>query len=363
MVLGKINPFGISAYSFADTSTEAWAVFADVTFDFNDAWSMTVGGRYTSDKRGATILRDTWLGFGSGHFGNEDAILLAVTSSYTGNRKDTEFTPRVSVNWTPNDDHNLYFSFSQGFKGGSFDPRGSNLAFPDVVNGYDPEYVDTFEVGAKSSWAGGRGQTTFAMFYNDYTDQQIPGSVLVDTDGDGVNDEFVGTVTNAGKSESKGFELEGTFLATESLLLRGMVSYIDAEFKEYIVGGIDVSDDRVIQNTPEWTAMAGFDYRWDTALFGSDGEFGLIGTWSYKDFTHLFEVPSMIDQPSYSLFDLSLIWSSSNGRYLFGLHGKNLGDEEYRVAGYDFPTFGLEGTVTGFYGNPRTFALTAQLNF
>jgi iron complex outermembrane receptor protein len=363
VVLGQLHPLGITAYSFAVTDTEAWAVFGDLSYDISEHWALSIGGRYTDDERSATILRQTYLGFGSTPFGNENAILLATTSSYTGNRNDTEFTPKASITWRPNEDHNVYLSYSEGFKAGSFDPRGSSFTNPNVVYGFAPEFVDSWEAGVKSSWAGGRATTTVAVFTNDYTDQQIPGSVLVDTDGDGVNDEFVGAVTNAGKSEMDGFEFEGSFLVAESLTLRGMVGYIDANFIEFIVNGENQADERVFQNTPEWTGAVSFDLRSDLNFGSWDGEVGVIGTWSYRDSIHMFEYVSPIDQGSYSLIDLSLIWASRDGRYLFGLHGKNLGDEEYRVAGYDFPTLGLEGSVTGFYGPPRTITATAQFMF
>ena len=55
------------------------------------------------------------------------------------------------------------------------------------------------------------------------------------------------------------------------------------------------------------------------------------------------------------------MWNSDDGRWQFGIHGRNLTDEEYKVAGYDFVTYtslGLEGTLTAFYGAPRTVTAT-----
>ena len=157
-----------------------------------------------------------------------------------------------------------------------------------------------------------------------------------------------------------GFELEGTFLATESVMLRAMVSYIDAEIEEWIFEGENIADERGFQNTPEWTGAASFDWRWDLNFGSWEGEMGLIGTWAYRDDTQIFEFATELDQGAYSLVDLSLIWSASDGRYLFGLHGKNLTDEDYRIAGYWFPSLNV---VTGFYGSPRTFTATAQILF
>ena len=57
------------------------------------------------------------------------------------------------------------------------------------------------------------------------------------------------------------------------------------------------------------------------------------------------------------------MWSSTDGRYQAGLHGKNLTDEEYKVAAYNFPTLGLENNVSAFYGNPLTVTGTFQVRF
>src|SRR5699024_897057 len=107
------------------------------------------------------------------------------------------------------------------------------------------------------------------------------------------------------------------------------------------------------------------------SLFSSDGLFSIIGAWSYRGKTHQFEVPSQfLDQDAYSLYDLHLIWKRSDGRYEIGLHGRNLGDEQYKTSGYVFatpdgtvPTLGLEGVMNAFYGPPRTVTLTGTVNF
>ena len=76
--------------------------------------------------------------------------------------------------------------------------------------------------------------TNIAFFYSDYTDIQIPGSVGVDTDGDGVSDTFAGVTTNAGEATIKGVEFEGTALLGRDLMQAGdslnalaTVGYID----------------------------------------------------------------------------------------------------------------------------------------
>ena len=90
----------------------------------------------------------------------------------------------------------------------------------------------------------------------------------------------------------------------------------------------------------------------------------MIPSINYQDEVSQFEIPSpLLDQESYTLIDLSLVWEDDDGRWRVGIHGKNLTDEEYIVAGYDFPGLGLEGNVTGFYGPPMTVTATAEYSF
>ena len=374
-----------NAFTLGDVDTETWSVFADASFDLANMFGLdtglelSVGGRYTDDKRSSRVLRQNMIG-ASSFFGG-DPTVLATTSDFEGSDTFSEFTPRASLAWQPNDQHNLYVSWSQGFKGGSFDPRGLTTAAPDF-NGdgtvsedevfefmrFEPETVDTYEIGAKSSFADGRVSTSLALFYSDYTDIQVPGSIGVDTSGDGISDTFAGVTTNAGAATVQGIELEanallGRNMATSGDALTSMLTlgYIDAEYDEFVTSVTDpstgstaledVSDQRVFQNTPDWTGHFNLRYDVPMGFFGNDGMFSAIGAWSYRGKTNQFEIPSQfLDQDAYSLYDLHLVWKRNDGRYEIGLHGRNLSDEQYKTSGYNFATpdgsestLGLEG--------------------
>ncbi|WP_321396355.1 TonB-dependent receptor [Emcibacter sp.] len=351
---------GVTTYTLGDIGTDTWAVFADFSYDLTETFSINLGGRYTSDKRDGRVLRQTYLGVNSPFFGNDDAILIAQPADFDKSRTDDKFTPKVTLKWQPNDDLNLYASYSQGFKGGSFDPRGDDRA----ADGFKPEILTSYEIGLKSTLAGGRATVNMAAFYSDYKDVQVPGSVAIDTDNDGTDDSFVGTVTNAGKAEIWGFEFEGTALLTENLTAVASLGYVNADYKEWIIQGLDVSGDRVFQNTPEWTGSFSLNYARDLKLFDHDGTLNLIGAMSFRSKTYQFETPiPLLDQDGYALVDASIVWTSEENGLRVGLHGKNLTDKEYKVAGYNFPTLGLEGVVSAFYGNPRTFTLTVDYRF
>jgi iron complex outermembrane receptor protein len=367
---------GLNANTVGDVDTESWAVFGDFTWQATDTLSLSVGGRYTSDERSSRVLRTTYVGGTT--FGGNTPTPIAVTSDFDGSREFTEFTPRASISWQPNDDQNLYFSYSEGFKGGSFDPRGQTSAAPDLDGdgdiddddifqfmAFDPEYVNSYEVGLKSIWLDGRVTTSLAFVYADYTDVQIPGSIGYDSNGDGTEDSFIGITSNAGDADMFGIEFEGQASLSDHFGLNWSLGYLDAEYNEFIDAfGVDVADERVFQNTPELTASTTLTYETPLTLFSNAGDFFVITTLAYRDDTSQFEIPNeFLDQEAYSLWDLSLVWEDADGKWRAGLHGKNLTDEEYKVAGYYFPDLGLEGNITAFYGNPMTVTATVEYRF
>ncbi|WP_417460901.1 TonB-dependent receptor [Kordiimonas sp.] len=364
VVLGQLGRIAygstLVAYTGGTVDTKAWSLFADVTYDFTEEFSLSLGGRYTSDKRSADIFRGNYLGDGSPFFGNDDAIFLGASSDFENERTFNNFSPRIALDYKLNDDTTIYAGFSRGFKAGSFDPRGANFSSPEVVDGYEPEKLDSYEAGVKATWWDGRARTNIAVFYSSYKDMQIPGSLPIDTDGDGVNDGFVGTVTNAGKAEIKGVEFEGQFLLTEALTLQTTFNVLDAEITEWLLNGVNVADDRAVQNTPEFMSYVGLTYMTEMA----GGTLSLNGNWSHKGSIVQFEVAvPEIDQDAYSLFNASIVWTAEDGRWSLGLHGKNLGNKEYKTAGYNFPTLGLENNITTFYGPPRTVTATLGVKF
>ncbi|MDE2428828.1 MAG: TonB-dependent receptor [Burkholderiales bacterium] len=362
----------LSVFTMGDVSTKAWAVFADGSMNLSNDISISAGGRYTSDRRQATILRQLYLGTkGSPQLGNPGAVLFRTDTNLTSSdldRTDTKFTPRLSINWKANANNNVYASWSQGFKGGGFDPRlnvvGTKISLAQAKAGYQPETIETLEFGLKSQFDKGRVMTNAALFFSNYKDVQIPGSVAVDTNGDGKDDNFAGVTTNAGKAKISGLELEAMAKITDAFRLSGMYSYIDAKYTKFLVGGIDVSSQKVFQNTPKHSANLTASYDWPMAISGRAGTMSLIGSASYRSDTHQFETPNdLLDQSAYTLFDASLVWTSSDRRLRAGLHGKNLSNTHYKVAGYLFPTLGFEGTTTAFYGNPRTVSATVEYKF
>jgi iron complex outermembrane receptor protein len=392
---------GLTAFTNAAVDTETYAVFGDFTYDLSEQLSLSVGGRYTWDKRTANILRQNYLGGGSPFFGGAGVAFGAASTNFSGQRDFKKFTPRVSLSFKPTPDDNIYASFSQGFKGGGFDPRGVGANAPDLngngIRGendevaaflsFRPESVDSYEVGYKGNAFDGGLTYALAGFYADYTDVQIPGSVACIVGG---LPSFCGVTSNAGKATFKGVELEfnarlGENVARDGdrLNLLGAVGYIDAQFDQYISNIASVPTDvaafRDVQNTPSWTASATLAYMTPVGA----GRLNLGTTVSYRSSTTQFEIPNpYIDQSGYALVDASLVYTAPDDRWSIGLYGKNLLDKEYKTSGYSFiagnattgvpilggtglpvASLGREGTLTAFYGNPRQVFVTAGVKF
>lgn len=385
---------GLSLYTLDDIDTKTWAAFADLSYDLTPALNLNFGGRYTSDKREARIFKKTYVGLaGSPTLGNPAAVGGAANTDLGKgdlNRTDTKFTPKVGFGWKLAPEHNLYASYAEGFKGGLFDPRMDLQGNPTSAlslekrKGVKPEEVKTTELGLKSAFRNGRIQTNAAVFYSDYSNVQIPGSVPT-FDAAGNVTGFAGNVTNAGKAKISGLELEALARLSDAFTISGMVGFIDAEYKEWIVANgltgaaaalINVAGSAEFQNTPKKAANVTATYEWPLSAFGRSGTLAMSNTLSYKDKVYQFEfvratgVPSLdvnlpavglLAQPAFTLWDASLVWTSSDRKIQFALVGRNLADKRYKVAGYPFG--GFFNTISAFYGDPRTVKLSASYSF
>ena len=342
--------------------------------------------------------RNVYLG-SSPFFGGTTAPIVRQTD-FHGAADFKQFTPRASASVKPSRDQTLYASWSKGFKGGGFDPRGVGTAAPDLngngVTGagadqsdiynflsFDPEKVTTYKVGYKAALFDRALTFALAAFSSDYTDVQIPGSTGVVVGG---VQTFGGVTSNAGKARIKGVEFEGNLVAREAfgngdaLGLAWSVGYVDAEYTRFIDNrGIEVSNNRRFQNTPKWTVSETLSY---TTPIGS-GSLYASSTLLFRSASQQFEsrLPGL-DQGAYALLDGSVVWTSEGNRYSVGIHGRNLLDRRYVVSGYSFlsqnpntgnfirtpggaliPTLGREGVLTAYYGNPRQVFASVGVKF
>lgn len=355
-VVGNFN-----ALTAGSVDTESIALYAHATYDFTESLSATLGARYTRDEKDATVFKNlSFVDGNSTRLGGQDLAVLAVNTDYSNDDSWSEFSPRISIDYRINDDVMTYASYSHGFKSGGFDMRGDAAANPETTEGYDPETVDTFEVGVKTESFDNRLRMNAALFYTDYDDLQV--TVQSATAG---GSNFVSAVLNAGKADVQGAELELMADLGAGFGLQAAMGYTDADFTEVITqtvnGPVDVSDDWEFNFTPEFSGYLALNYNMP---LGDTGDVNWVLSASHKSETRIFpQVASAVDEDSYTLVDASVVWRDGADHWSVGLHGKNLTDKEYRVGGYNFFGLGLEDSIIGYYGNPRTVALSVNYNF
>ena len=142
-----------------------------------------------------------------------------------------EWTPRVTLDWQLRDNLMLYGNVARGFKPGGFNV---NELIDFEGQGYLPEFVDAYEIGLKSYWSDIDLILDAAVFYNDYTDQQI--GVQVNQSGAGDTIVAVPGIENAGEVDSRGFEVAAEWRPVRGLNLTLAYAYTDATFEEYTQG-------------------------------------------------------------------------------------------------------------------------------
>jgi iron complex outermembrane receptor protein len=386
---------GLNAYTAGDVRTETESIYGDFTYDFTPQFSLSLGGRYTWDERNSHVFKANYIGL-TPEFGGTPVPFGATSTDFQGRALFKRFTPRASVAFKPNDQHMLYLSYAEGFKGGGFDPRGSGVSAPisnpavgrtyqDIYNyiSFRPESVKSYEIGWKGSAFDHALTWAIDGFHSGYTDVQIPGSVgqLV-----GTVQTFIGITTNAAKARINGVEVEanarfaqGFAGAGSAITLAGTLGYMDAKYKTFIgPTGADIANVRVFQNTPSWSVSSTLG----AVLPVGPGTINASTVVSYRSLTHQFETASpFLDQPGYTLLDAHITYSFDGGKYSIGVHGKNLTDVRYKIGGYQYinatiagvpilngaggytPTLGKEGIATAFYGNPRQVFVTVSAKF
>lgn len=355
-VVGLLN---LTILTSGTVYTKSYAAFGDVSFDLTDQLKLSVGGRYTKDDKTGSVYRQNFTGLRSPFFGNAAAVPGLLRTDYTNSRSFDQFTPRVSLSYEPRQDLNFYASWGKGFKSGGFDMRGDAILTPTTVDGYKPEKIDTYEIGMKGAFLDRTLFVNLAGYYSNYRDQQV--TIQAPAAGGGI----ASFVDNAGKAEIYGFELEARMVPSRHFTASLVFGYTHADYKEfftYIAGGttpVDVSDQRVFQNTPKYTANASFT--WSEDLAG--GTIAFTPAVSLRSDISMFEYTSPLDQDGYALVDASLNWTSGDGMFRLGVAARNLTDKRYRVGGYYFPGALYGNSIIGYYGPPRTVTGTIEVRF
>jgi iron complex outermembrane receptor protein len=350
------NFFGLL---FGDTQgtvyTDSIAVYGDWSFDLTDKWKLDAGVRWTDEDKRADVLNR---GYSDGTY----TTPISVVADFDRTINFTNVSPKVSLGYQATDDILVYGLATRGFKSGGYNIRAQATAVPRSAEPFDDEVVDSFEVGAKMSFLDQRLFLNLSAFHNKYEDIQLSVFTSYDSNGDGTNDAFFGDFTNAGKGTVQGLEVEYQWLPTRNWLVSGNLAFLDAEYDEFIYAGLNIADEQAFTNAPEFSGAINVEYRTDLA---SGGDLSARIGYSYQDdvvaTTEIVRTGALpITQDAYGLVNAGVVWNTA-GAWSFSLQGTNLADKEYRTTGYNLNA--ALGVLTGFYGPPRQYSLSARYDF
>ncbi len=353
-------------------TTKSYAAFGQATYDFTERFAVTAGLRYTREDRTYnrfTTTKSNFAGLNGISFRFPDNLPPPLNSDNVA--KFDAWTPSVTLSFKPTPDTLFYASANRGFKAGGFNGRANSVAdltlvvngVPTVVTRFAPEKVWTYETGAKGSFMDGRVRLSLTGFYSDYTDFQAR------VGGGTVGATGVFPVINAGKLRIWGIEGEAVVQPVANWNVRTSVGYLNARYSEFNDGRRVPPQSFSCNPTgkaitcqpafaPPLTLALGTDYG---ISVGAAGRLTLGGDLRFVD-KHFLSVDNRpgLTEPGYALANAFVQFDAAGGWYLRG-GVKNIADTRYRTDGQEFSSVGNIQTV--YYGDPRTWSVTAGMRF
>jgi len=321
------------------------AGFAQLGYQFNEAWKLTVGGRYTKDDKSG-FIEGIQVATGDRFTPDDLAPLTPLQRPFATSYGDTwsEFTPQGILEFQPNDDWFFYGSISTGFKGGGYEDTPANEVAANIP--FDPETVTNYEAGFKSTLMDGRMRLNATAFYMDYKDLQVQQT----------NEDCLCNITdNASNAEITGIEVEFQWLATDGLILTASGSMLDHEYVDFVENsGVDSSGNK-LQRTPDNQFSIAFDYTFGSGKLADALNFNMSYYWQDE----LYWQPANLNtEDSYGLMNARLTYEPPGSSWSTSLWIKNISDELYRTN--IIPFFGEEVSQ---FGPPRTYGVDLRIRF
>lgn len=370
----------------SNLGTDAWAIFGQANIGLGmftpalDTLTLKLGGRYSEEdvesENPAIIIARGGLG----------PVIRFTAEGTRAERSFSDFTPEVGLQWEPNPDLMVYYTYAEGFKAGS----GENAAGSSTI--VDPEKLQNHEVGVKATVANGVSVNLAAYTYD------LQGAQLNKTIAGGPSG-YTTIFENAAETTAKGLELDIFGRITPDFRVSGSLSYTDAEYVDFVT--LDPLDPRnvatpgapaydpvtnpdptafgapcegdlepgtptceiqlagnAVRNTPEWAWNAHAEY---DIPFVNSGELTLQGDVTYRSRVYFTEYEREIESSKgYTLVDIGAIYRTADDRLSFQLWAKNLFDVDRKSSTFALATGRLIGAT---WLPPRTFGATIGYNF
>lgn len=341
---GPFTPLPTSAamtVTTAEEITESLAPFGEANWAFLPDTRLTVGARYTYEKRrlekGQVVAHLVNGGTVSTLFPKEPLTVREPTFRVA---LDHRFSPDVLG----------YLSFNTGIKSGGF-----NIVTP-ANNAYLPEKLKAYEAGLKTELLDRNLRLNLAAFYYDYSNLQVI--------------QFIGVtqqVVNGPGAKIYGLDMDFEAWLGQDLRASGGFEWKHSEFTNFdgaafstprpgggaIIGPGDASGNR-LPLAQNFSATLALDYHQDISAGALD--FNLTGNYNGD---YYFEADNFLRQKAYFMLNASVKWTDAADRFSLTLWGRNLFDEKV-ITQVTSQSIGYPAT----FGNaPLTFGATAGFRF
>lgn len=368
------------------TSMAAYGQLTWIPEFANEQLELTVGGRYTRDKRRASRNRGStiytggishlnWPQFnapGGFYFPTEDWD-ASYSQTYV---KNSKFNPAVTLSYLPTEDITVYAKFVTGYKAG-----GTHEGAPLFTRTFAPETVKSYEAGLKTDLFDHRLRINLAGFLAKYKDLQL--DISASAEDQSLSDTF-----NIGRATVKGLEAEITAAPIHGLTLSANYAYIHSKLTNILapagsifdpaldpnattVVGDDISDHFVLPFTPKHSLR--FSGDWQIGEVGP-GMVSVHADYTWKDMAYTTSgagvaVPNRHYpvNPSYGIVDARISYDIDRGagqNITIALWGKNVFDKRYPgfVVGSGSIRDGYHNAALT-YGTPRTYGIDIGFSF
>ncbi len=359
-----LNNYSIVSHSSPETNSAA--AFAQGTWHVTDRFDVTGGLRYTYEKMTGWFNQTAWGADLSGLGAADQATAIALrarfgaANSFSSETSGDSLTGNVTLAYTFEGGPLLYATYARGYKAGGLNLSNINTSGANAVDPViDPETIDSYEAGLKSTWLDRRLTANLALFWTEDEGYQTTSINLINN---------VSYLTNAGSVRSRGVELDVRAAPIEGLTLYGSTTYNDASYTSYeraacpielhLTTYCDLSGRR-LPGVSLWAASTGGEYRRAAGTWRGAALEGYAGyDASYRSSYYTTAADSEYSKiKGYTLLNLRAGIGSEDGRWDLQVWGRNVFDKLYYLS----LGAGNTGAVAGTLGDPRTFGVTLRV--